>query len=261
MHDDGPQQDPAAGTGPPNGRGALMPFTPAHAAAVLPFARTRLPTAALVVGALTPDLPYYLPLPMGASTTHFPLGLPVVVLMGAALWACWTYALRAPLAALVGREAGPPPAPSVRGAAWGAAAIAVGALTHMVWDAFTHPGGAGVQLLPVLQTPVVEPHKLYNVLMYASSALGLAAVAWWAARRFRGPVEPRWAPLAVIAACAAVGGVAGGLSERAAVSGYDLVRSVLLGAMPAAALAVAAWSLYWWIGRRARGRAEGRGHA
>ncbi|CAL9509537.1 hypothetical protein SUDANB121_03621 [Nocardiopsis dassonvillei] len=227
-----------------------MPFTPAHAAAVLPLARTRLPTSALVVGSLVPDLPYYLPLPVGASTTHFPPGLPVVVALGALVWACWTYALRAPLAALAGREAGPPPAPSARGVAWGAAAIAVGALTHMVWDAFTHPGGAGVQLLPVLQAPVVEPHKAYNVLMYAGSVLGLAAVSWWVARRAGGPVEPRWVPLAAIAACAVAGGLAGGLTERAAVSGYDFVRSVLLGAAPGAAAGAAAWSLYWWIGRR-----------
>ena len=166
-----------------------MPFTPAHAAAVLPLTRTRLPTTALVVGAMVPDLPYYLPLPVGASRTHFPLGLPVVVALGAVVWACWTYVLHAPLAALVGHDAGPPPAPSVRGMAWGAAALAVGALTHMVWDAFTHPGGAGVHLLPVLNTPVVGSHMLYNVLMYVSSVLGLAAIAWWIARRFRGPVR------------------------------------------------------------------------
>ncbi|QKW31954.1 DUF4184 family protein [Nocardiopsis flavescens] len=233
-----------------------MPFTPAHVAAVLPFARTRLPTAALVVGAMAPDLPYYLPVPVGASTTHFPLGLPLVVLLGGAVWTCWTYALRAPLAALVGREAGPPPAPSARGAARGAAAIAVGALTHMVWDAFTHPGGAGVQLLPVLQTPVVEPHKLYNVLMYASSVLGLAAVAWWVLRD-RPAVRARWVPLAAIAACALVGGAVSRLAPGDALaSGYDLVRVVLLGAVPGAGAGAAAWSLYWWARRwRERGNA------
>ncbi|MFD6096129.1 DUF4184 family protein [Nocardiopsis flavescens] len=228
-----------------------MPFTPAHVAAVLPLARTRLPLAALVVGSMAPDLPYYLPLPVGASVTHFPLGLPVVVLLGAVVWACWTYALRAPLAALAGREAGPPPAPGPRGVAWGAAALAVGALTHMVWDAFTHPGGAGVQLLPVLQEPVVEPHKVYNVLMYASSALGLAAVAWWTARRVEGPLRPRWIPLAAIAACASAGAAVSGLAAGDALDGgYDLVRVVLLGAVPGAGAGVAVWSLYWWVRER-----------
>ena len=38
-----------------------MPFTPSHAAAVLPFLRTPLPASALVVGSITPDLPFYLP--------------------------------------------------------------------------------------------------------------------------------------------------------------------------------------------------------
>ncbi|MFL1378068.1 MULTISPECIES: DUF4184 family protein [unclassified Nocardiopsis] len=234
-----------------------MPFTPAHAAAVLPFARTRLPVTALIIGSMAPDLPYYLPLPVEASTTHFPLGLPVVVLLGALVWACWTYVLRAPLAALVGREAGPPPAPSVPGAAWGAAALAVGALTHMVWDAFTHPLGAGVQLLPVLQEPVVEPHKLFNVLMYVSSVLGLAAVAWWVARRVEGPLHPHWIPLAVITACAVVGALVSGLAAGDALNGgYDLVRVILLGAVPGAGAGVAAWSLYWWIDRNLKRKAD-----
>ena len=38
-----------------------MPFTPSHAAAVLPFLRTPLPASALVAGSVAPDLPYYLP--------------------------------------------------------------------------------------------------------------------------------------------------------------------------------------------------------
>ena len=38
-----------------------MPFTGSHAAAVLPFARSRLPASALVIGSVAPDLPYYLP--------------------------------------------------------------------------------------------------------------------------------------------------------------------------------------------------------
>jgi hypothetical protein len=38
-----------------------VPFTPSHAAAVLPFLRTPLTASALVIGSITPDLPFYLP--------------------------------------------------------------------------------------------------------------------------------------------------------------------------------------------------------
>lgn len=37
-----------------------MPFTPSHVAAALPFLRTPLIPAALVIGTMTPDLFYYL---------------------------------------------------------------------------------------------------------------------------------------------------------------------------------------------------------
>jgi len=36
-----------------------VPFTGSHPAAVLPLLRTPLPSAALVIGSLVPDLPYY----------------------------------------------------------------------------------------------------------------------------------------------------------------------------------------------------------
>jgi hypothetical protein len=39
-----------------------LPFTGSHPAAVLPLLRTPLPASALVIGSLTPDLPYYVPI-------------------------------------------------------------------------------------------------------------------------------------------------------------------------------------------------------
>lgn len=79
-----------------------MPFTPSHVAAVLPLARTGLPPAALVVGSVAPDLPYYLPLPVAAATTHGPAGLWLDVLLGGAVLVVYAYVLRPPLHALAG---------------------------------------------------------------------------------------------------------------------------------------------------------------
>lgn len=249
-----------------------MPFTPSHVAAVLPLARTGLPPAALVVGSVAPDLPYYLPLPVAAATTHGPAGLWLDVLLGGAVLALYAYVLRPPLHALAGGS----PAPRARAprsareaarvAALTAAALAVGSVTHMAWDSFTQTGGALVRAWPLLSAPVVGPHLLYNVLMYVSSAGGLAVLAWWVhrerARRAgreageRSGSVPgdrvRVLVLSALAVCAVAGAVAGGLSDRAQVSGYDLVRCLLVGAVTGGGLGLAAWTAVWWSRRPLR---------
>ncbi|ADH70921.1 DUF4184 family protein [Nocardiopsis dassonvillei] len=150
-----------------------MPFTPSHVAAVLPLARTGLPPAALVVGSVAPDLPYYLPLPVAAATTHGPAGLWLDVLLGGAVLVVYAYVLRPPLHALAGARTRFPRvrAPrsareAARAAALTAAALAAGSVTHMAWDSFTQTGGALVRAWPPLSAPVAGPHLLYNVLMY-----------------------------------------------------------------------------------------------
>jgi Domain of unknown function (DUF4184) len=52
-----------------------MPFTVSHVAAVVPIARRPLSVPALVCGAMAPDLPYYLALPVSAAITHSLLGI------------------------------------------------------------------------------------------------------------------------------------------------------------------------------------------
>jgi hypothetical protein len=61
-----------------------------------------------------------------------------------------------------------------------ASGVVAGAITHLVWDAFTHEGARGVRMIPWLEDPVVEignhhmggVHLLQNV----SSLVGLAIV-------------------------------------------------------------------------------------
>ncbi|MFC3999503.1 DUF4184 family protein [Nocardiopsis sediminis] len=243
-----------------------MPFTVSHVAAVLPLARTRLPLAALAVGAVVPDLPYYLPMP--SLGTHAPWGLPVDVVLGAAVLLVVRTAVREPVAALAPRTvreripAAPAPLTRRHAAAAGAALL-IGAATHILWDSVTQPGGAGVQLLPALQASVVGPHRVYNVLMYVSSAGGLAALAVWARLRLRAtpPAErpvaalrpaARWCAVAAVALASAAGAVALGMSPRAAVSSYDLVRCVLVGAMQGAGAGLAGHVAVWHLVRAAR---------
>lgn len=138
-----------------------MPFTVSHVAAVLPLVRTPLPVSALVIGSMSPDLPYFVgALDLQHSETHSLSGIlgPDLVL-GVLLWVVWHGVLAAPalagvLAAVRARCAG------ARVGLWCRlragpllavlAALVVGAATHVVWDLFTHPYSWGTGQLPAL---------------------------------------------------------------------------------------------------------------
>ncbi|WP_327188944.1 DUF4184 family protein [Streptomyces xinghaiensis] len=175
-----------------------MPFTLSHAAAVLPVirrtgrARGPLVASALVAGSFAPDLTYFadsvLPGAMAfGEVTHSPLGvLTVDVLLGALLAGLWLV-LRDPLVGLVppawrGRVYGLVRGRPWRGrpvlpqALWFWVSAALGATTHVVWDAFTHADRWGVRLLPVLGE-MTAGFPLYYYAQYGGSALALAGTA------------------------------------------------------------------------------------
>jgi len=64
-----------------------VPFTGSHPAAVLPFFRVLVP-AALVIGSMVPDLPYYLPSPVPGSVTHTATGSWFDLLVGIIAFVC-----------------------------------------------------------------------------------------------------------------------------------------------------------------------------
>jgi uncharacterized protein DUF4184 len=216
-----------------------MPFTPAHPAAVLPVhavARRlglRLPLSALVIGSMAPDFEYFFRLKPYGRFGHSPLGLLVFSLpVGLAAWimfrglvapallrllppglaaALWNGRTRASPAALVGLAA---------------VAVLVGAMTHAVWDLFTHGGQTISTLLPVIRervAPTVMPRlRWYTVLQYVSTIVGLAVIGVASVRWvLRQPPEARrFAPgqplhslgvVAFLIASAAVGGVVNSL--------------------------------------------------
>ncbi|MFC6064587.1 DUF4184 family protein [Streptomyces ochraceiscleroticus] len=178
-----------------------MPFTLSHAAAVLPAvrrngtARGPLLVSALVAGSFAPDLTYFadtvVPGAMAfGEFTHAPAGvLTVDTLCAALLVGCWLL-LRDPLLALLpatwrGRVGALVTGPGQRqGLSRGRFALrfwysaVLGALTHIVWDAFTHPGRWGVRQLPVLQEPVAG-WPVYAYVQYGTSAVALAALGWF----------------------------------------------------------------------------------
>ncbi len=203
-----------------------MPFTLAHPAAVLPLRRlgVALPLPPLVAGSMAPDLPYFLPLPGSLRGWTHSLGgaftIDVVLAVGLLLFGVF---VAEPVAALLPARWAVL-ARSWTSAAWPRslvgvlgwyAALVVGALTHVVWDAFTHPDGWVVQRWSLLR------HEFAGLpveqwLQYLFSGLGMALVAyalWRGAGRVTAPPassQPAASRVLLVGAIAGAG-VVGGL--------------------------------------------------
>jgi hypothetical protein len=158
-----------------------MPFSPAHPAAVLPLTRwcpKHLSFAALVIGALTPDIGYLFGIDsfchnwLGSLGFSLPVGLFLIVLF---------YAVRKPLVTLL-----PPthrlalqPFCAQRHGAWGTLvySLLIGSWTHLLWDSFTHEDAWLVLHLSLLRQPLASiggrQLQLCRGLWVLSSALGM----------------------------------------------------------------------------------------
>ncbi|MER6850951.1 DUF4184 family protein [Streptomyces flaveolus] len=215
-----------------------MPFTLSHAAAVLPAVRGdgsgrgRLVPAVLIAGSFSPDMTYYAAslvsgaMEFGDVTHSFAGVFSVDVLIAWALVGLWLL-VREPLVALLprarqGRAAallrcGAPRArvrPSLVG--WWYVSAALGALTHVVWDAFTHLDRWGMRVFPVLGREIAGS-PLYWYLQYGGSAVAAVVIAVFLARALRRlpPAQPlgvpalsvrdRWWAGAVLGGCALAG--------------------------------------------------------
>ncbi|GAA1394477.1 DUF4184 family protein [Catellatospora coxensis] len=139
-----------------------MPFTGGHPAAVLALARWGLPGSALVIGAITPDLPMMLPFPEVVHFGHTPWGLVTSdLVLGTIVFVLWQ-SVFAPVALAVAPHtiAARVPRDAPRGlafhrASWDRAArvlvaILIGAATHLLWDGITHDWMWGPQYVPWL---------------------------------------------------------------------------------------------------------------
>ncbi|GAB2774372.1 DUF4184 family protein [Streptomyces chlorus] len=263
-----------------------MPFTLSHAVAVLPAVRTDgtgrgpLVPAVLVAGSLAPDLTYYAAgvlsgaMEFGDFTHSFPGVLTIDVGIAWALVGLWLL-VREPLVALLprsrqGRTAallrcGTPRA-RVRAslvARWYVSAV-LGALTHVVWDEFTHLDRWGMRVFPVLGQEIAGS-PLYWYLQYGGSAVAAVVITVFLARALRratprpGPAgvpalstADRWAAAALLGGCALAGAV-----QRASrwwdywgatAKPWELIPTVCFGAgaglvlaLPVYAVAVRAW--------------------
>ncbi|MFJ3668515.1 DUF4184 family protein [Streptomyces sp. NPDC090106] len=215
-----------------------MPFTLSHAAAVLPAVRAdgtgrgRLIPAVLVAGSFAPDMTYFAAsvldgaMEFGEFTHSFTGAFTVDALVAWTLVWLWLV-VREPLVALAPAKwrgrlgtllgCGTPRArvtpPLVL--RWYASAV-LGALTHVVWDAFTHHDRWGMRLFPVLGHTIAGS-PLYWYLQYGSSAVAAVVIAVFVAHALRRTpardgaagvpvlsVRDRWVAGTLIVGCAVV---------------------------------------------------------
>ncbi|MFI4890124.1 MAG: DUF4184 family protein [Steroidobacterales bacterium] len=175
-----------------------MPFTISHVAAVLPFSRylkARQMLAAAVIGSMAPDFGIFLPWwHLLRAETHARFALVTFILpAGLASYWLFQFAIKPAMQAVLPDKAYQLARPFAAAAdirkwrAWllAAAGILLGALTHLLWDAFTHEGARGMRMIPALDELllVVGSHHVagQRLLQDVSSLVGFVIIGWWIA--------------------------------------------------------------------------------
>jgi len=181
-----------------------MPFTVSHAAAVLPLRKlggSRLPLAAMMIGSMSPDFAYFVPVDLGRTSTHdfdgilffcWPVGL--------ALWLLFVHLIERPTIELLpdewrARVPRSDAAPSLRMYTLASLAIILGAMTHVAWDAFTHANTSITNAIPAFRAELFtfrgRTVRVFLVLQYLSSVIGLLGLAIWARGLRNSAPDPR----------------------------------------------------------------------
>ena len=166
-----------------------MPFTPTHTLATVPIAWFWSGAGvfpALVIGSMVPDWPLYVPYGPRYQLTHsfpgillacLPIGFVISIFfqlaLKRALYELLPRIFQARLVAYVAAD----PLFGIRPLLMIAAAVSVGATTHIAWDAFTHYGQWGAELVPLLYERITLTGNfslpVYSLLQHGSTLLGL----------------------------------------------------------------------------------------
>lgn len=145
--------------------------------------------SALVIGSMVPDFAYFMPWPDTRHASHTVPGLLSFCLpVGMVAVVAFEFFLRRPLTFLLPRflreRLGPVKPPRLhhpRVLAASVAALLLGAVTHQLWDSFTHGNGVIVEILPVARETLFTlggyDVRVYKVFQHASTLLGAALIA------------------------------------------------------------------------------------
>ena len=163
-----------------------MPFTPAHAAAALPFRHKLLVTSAVVIGTMAPDFEYFLRLAPSTGFGHTLTGA-LVLTLPLALIVFWLFqfCVKSMVIALLPRGVQLRLLDTLSLFPFTGFArfllilisLLLGIATHIVWDNFTHPNTWLYQhwlfLRELSNLPFFGPTQHYKILQHASTVLGL----------------------------------------------------------------------------------------
>lgn len=172
-----------------------MPFTFSHPAAAVPFTRWGFPLSALVIGSMSPDFAYFL---TQSTTAKFGHTLPGVILfcIPVGFVVLWTFhaIVKRPSLDLLPRQIRRPFVAAVMPFEFWSRrrlgiillALLIGALTHIVWDAFTGSDRFGTTMIPWLSEPIInvmgDELPAYRVLHILSSIAGGLLLLIWSTR-------------------------------------------------------------------------------
>jgi hypothetical protein len=249
-----------------------MPFTLSHPAAIIPFRRyagQSTSLCALVIGSISPDFVYFFPLGIKAAFSHSMLGIFLFCIPASLIvYVSYYLLMRQPLLAIMPDAIAARMNPQAKWIPAGissmlviAGSFAIGAGTHVAWDAFTHGNTFVVKNFQFLRTPVSPADglrmPLYKVLQHLSSVLGLivltVSVLRWMRRTPKKFMRShRLSPMAqalVVAGILAAGfggGMVGSMTWPARTVERVIVNGVING-MTALALAILAFCVYWRI--------------
>jgi hypothetical protein len=209
---------------------------------VLPLIGIGLAPSALVIGSMSPDFPFFAPGPFDSTFTHSLVGVVTAdVVLSLGVYAVW-HVLLAPAGLAVApqsllRRLPADAAPGLRRRVASprlvllvALGCAVGALTHVLWDSFTHEGRWGARHVPWLN----EQHGAlpgYLWAQYVTGVIGVAILAGWLVRWWRStphaPTDghvplPAVVAVAVIVLATLLGAFTGALPALTEEGGPDL---------------------------------------
>jgi hypothetical protein len=249
-----------------------MPFTFAHPAAVLPLRWFRtVPTVfpALVIGSMTPDIVYFVPLHLDGEFSHSLAGLFLFCLpTGLLLYLLIRHLLRQPLIALLPGLLAcrlpdrpmPRQTTAARHGLWVMLSLLIGAVTHLLWDDLTHHDTV-VTLHGALLGELTGQHNIrigiYPLAQHFSSIAGIMLL-FSALRQWIGRTAPLtsyverlgsswrwliWAGMVAVATAAMVLAWRHSAAEPLSLRGFHTV----VAAIRWVAVALLGWCAAWYL--------------
>ncbi|MGZ8136263.1 MAG: DUF4184 family protein [Methylococcaceae bacterium] len=204
-----------------------MPFTLSHAAAIIPLHKAlgkHVSFSALVIGSMAPDFPYFLKLFSGKFSHSIPGIFCFCLPVGIIAYVIFHLFFKRPATCLLpvslscrltptvfDRSLLPYHSFKVIGVS-----IVLGALTHLIWDSFTHVDTPIVQNFDIFRSVVfsIAGHHIYlfKVLQHLSSLLGLLilwleTLSWIKANPVNSACSIKSTSLSIRQRCLILGGI------------------------------------------------------